>query len=582
MSRSRTAILIALSTLVTACAPVAAFDPDPDRAAWITTEAEASAYARATPFPAVVKAIERLATGPLVSAGSIGKTSEGRDIPVMVIADPPVAWRAEGPDDAELAGRMPVLLFGSIHAGELCGTEALLMLSRDIVAARGGADEGGLGALLDDLVLLVVPVYNADGHATFGPANRPGQNGPAEMGLRANAQGLDLNRDWIKMDAPETRAMVGVLNAWDPPVIVDTHTTNGSNHRFTLTYQGPKHPAGEPSVIAYVRDVMLPKVDEAFEAATGYDSYFYGNFAENHTKWTTYPAEPWYGVAYRGIRNRLSILTEAYAYASFGDRVLSTRAFCEQVLVYAAREREQILGMRAAADARTVEAGRAHAQIAVKTEARAFAEPATILGYDEPAESGAHSERMHIDFETTPAKDYDIPIFNDFVATETVNRPAAYIVPREQAAVIDRLAAHGVRLAVLDLRKAPSNTGSVFEAERYVIESMEVAERAWEGRKRVTLEVRAQAWHGELREGDVVVRTAQPLGSLASYMLEPRATGGLAAWGLFEGLTAGGPYPVARIDDAVLAELDALLADRAEAGAQREIPRSGLRPITPP
>ena len=511
--------------------------------------------------------LDHLAESPLLSLGSIGETVEGRPIRIAVIADPPVEFSPDGPDPDALGDRLVVLLFGSIHAGELCGTDALLRMTHDFVGHhRGGSD---LLPLLDDLVVCIVPIYNADGHAKFAANNRPGQNGPAQMGERANAQGLDLNRDWVKMDAPETRAMVGFLNAWDPAVIVDTHTTNGSNHRFTLTYQGPKHPAGSPVVVTYVREEMLPRIDTAFEAATGYDSYFYGNFAENHTKWTTYPAEPWYGVAYRGIRNRLSILTEAYAYASFEDRVLSTQAFCEEVLRFAAANKREIGTILSVAAQGTFKDGKVGAPLAVKTEARAFAEPATILGYDEPVESGAHSERMKIDFATAGEKDYEVPIFNDFVATEMVRRPAAYVVPREQVAVIDRLRAHGVRCAVLDAKKVPSDVGSAFEAERYFIESMEVAERAWEGRQRVTLEAKAERWNGELRAGDVVVRTAQPLGSLASYMLEPGATGGLAAWGLFEGLAVGEVYPVARIDDEVLLGIEDLLTT-AVGGVQEE------------
>jgi dipeptidyl-peptidase-4 len=447
MNRAATAFGVAALAAGSSVSP-AGGAADPDGAAALITDAETSGYARATPFERVRDIVRVLDASDLVSAGSIGVSAGGLEIPVLAIADPPLDWSVEGPEAGALGDRMPVLLFGSIHAGELCGTEALLMLAREVVASRwtdGAGDTEGIGRVLDDLVLLIVPAYNADGHASFGPSNRPGQNGPAEMGERANGLGLDLNRDWIKMDAPETRAMVGVLNTWDPAVIVDSHTTNGSNHRFTLTYQGPKHPAGDPTIITFVRDVMLPAVDERFEAATGYDAFFYGNFAENHTKWTTYPAEPWYGVAYRGIRNRLSILTEAYAYASFEDRVRSTEVFCEEILRYTAAHKKEIrIFLEIADDAETVKSQRG-APLAVKTEARAFAEPATILGYDEPIESGAHSRRATIDFETTPAKDYEVPIFNDFVPTEVVRRPAAYLVPREQEAVIDRLRAHGVR-----------------------------------------------------------------------------------------------------------------------------------------
>lgn len=532
----RIKVLAVIGALLAVSGPAGAWDD-------LRTVAETSGYARAGRLADVNAFLDALAArSALVRLGKIGETTEGREIPLAIVADPPV----ESPGD--VGGRMVVLLFGSIHAGEVCGTDALLMLARDLVAAREAGDD----ALLDELVVCLAPVYNVDGFVRRGPGNRRGQVGPAETGERANAQGLDLNRDWVKMDAPETRAMVGFLNAWDPAVIVDTHTTNGSNHRFTMTYQGPKHPAGDAGVVSYGRDVMLPAVDERFEAATGYHAFFYGNFAEHHTKWTTYPAEPWYGAAYRGIRNRVSILTEAYAYASFEDRVRSTEAFCREVLRHAAEKRDEIGALIEAADARTVEAGRAGSPIALRTEARAFVEEATILGYDEPIESGAHGERARIDLATTPHREYQVPLFNDFVPTLTVARPSAYVVPGGFAGVIDRLRAHGVELSV-----APEGFVRVVEAGVYRIDSVERAERVWEGRTRMELGLTLEDGSVEVRAGDVIVRTDQALGSLAAYVLEPEATGGLASWGFFDGLAVGGAYPVARVED-VGALLEAL------------------------
>ncbi|USN99219.1 MAG: M14 family metallopeptidase [Phycisphaeraceae bacterium] len=504
-----------------------AADPDP------ITVAESSHYTRTGHLADVNSFLQILANrSPLIHLSTLGQTFEHRDIPLAIIADPPVT----SPD--EVGDRLAVLLFGSIHAGEICGTEALQMLARDLIDAR----EAGADKLLDKLVVCLVPVYNADGHERFAPDNRPGQNGPEEMGIRANAQGLDLNRDWVKLDAPETRAMVAFLNTWDPPVIVDTHTTDGSNHRFTMTYQGPKHPAGDKGVIEYVRDVMLPDIDQRFEAQTGYHAFFYGNFEDSHTKWTTYPAEPWYGTPYRGIRNRVSILTEAYAYASFEDRVKSTHAFCREILRYAAANATQIRDLVRAADKRTIAAGRDGAPIALQVEAKAFPKDATILGYDEPAESGAHGERAAIDQATTPHKNYELPIFNDFEPTLTVDRPAAYLIPASFHDVIDRLRAHGIRMHV-----TPDGPTYEVAAGIYKVGSVERADHAWQGRTRMDLVVALEAASAEIRGGDVIVPTDQPLGSLAAYLLEPRSTGGLVACGFFEALPIGSAYPIARL-----------------------------------
>src|SRR5262249_31788763 len=153
----------------------------------------------------VVAFCDALATrSPLVHQETFGTTVEGRKLPLLVIADPPVA----SPQEAADSGKLVVLAFANIHAGEVDGKEALLALARDLTAEKGHP-------LLKDLVILVVPILNADGNEKLGTKNRPGQNGPTEAGIRENVQGFDLNRDFVKLETPEVRALVKLLNTWD-------------------------------------------------------------------------------------------------------------------------------------------------------------------------------------------------------------------------------------------------------------------------------------------------------------------------------------------------------------------------------
>lgn len=492
----------------------------------LVTVAEASGFERTARLDEVESFLARLAErSPLVHLGSLGRTVEGRGIPLAIVADPPV--RTPG----EVGDRLVVLLFGSIHAGEICGKEALLMLARELVESRARGED----ALLDHLVLCLVPVFNADGNERVAPDNRPGQAGPREMGARENAQGLDLNRDWVKMDAPETRAMVAFQNAWDPSVIVDTHTTNGSRHRYTLTYQGPKHPAGDAGVIAYVRDTMLPAIDGAFEATTGYKAFFYGNFARGHRAWVTYPAEPRYGVAYRGMRNRLSIITEAYAYASFEDRVRSTLAFCREILRYTAVHHAELRALLREADDRTMAAGRAGDPLPVRIGVVPFEQRETILGYEEYDDAGAR-------IEGGAEKAWVIPFENNFIAEESIDRAGAYVLPPALAEIAAHLLRHGVAVERL------TEPAGVL-AERSTILRLEHADRVYEGRRRVNaIEIRTDLDRLTLDAGSFIVRTDQALGTLAAYLLEPRSTDGLAGWGLLSPwLAEGAMYPVVRV-----------------------------------
>jgi len=522
----RATILIA--ALVAAC--VSAPRQELRRATFTSDElptvAEASDFRRTATSAEVEAFFARLAErSDLVQRLSIGRSNEGRDLVVSLLADPPLRTAEE----VRASAKPLVLLVGNIHAGEVCGKEALAMLARELAGGH---------ALLEHVNLAFLPNYNPDGNDRMAPDNRPGQVGPDAMGTRANAQGLDLNRDWVKADAPETRAFIGFLNAFDPLVIVDTHTTNGSHHRYLITYQGPKHPAGDPAVIAYVRDTLLPSVGATLRARTGFESFFYGNFEAQHTLWTTYPAEPRYGAGYRGMRNRLTILSEAYAYAPFEERVVGTLEFCRAIVEYTAEHGGEMQALCRAADARSVARGRAPTEtdrVALRVEARAFEERATVLGFDEYDENGAR---------TAPGapRDYSCEVVNDFVPTHTVALPHAYLVDAGAAAAIDHLALHGVAFERLASERS-------LPVESYRVVGTRRAERAFEGHHRTEeIEVALEVGARTFPTGTVLVRTAQPLGALAAYLLEPEAEDGLVAWNVFDGqLVPGALFPVARL-----------------------------------
>ncbi|MEM0983324.1 MAG: DPP IV N-terminal domain-containing protein [Planctomycetota bacterium] len=502
----------------------------------LLTTAERTDFRETSTYDDVMRFVEEIAErSDLAHLSTIGETSEGREIPLLVIADPPVhtAEQARGDD------RMTVMLFGNIHAGEVCGKEALQMLARELIDEESDRHE-----LLEDLIICLTPIYNADGNERFDEDNRPGQNGPDEMGQRPNAQGFDLNRDWIKMDAPETRAMIRFFNEWDPTMIVDTHTTNGSNHRYTLTYQGPKNPAGDTAVLEYVRDEMLPAVDRMAEAASDYEFHWYGNFSRNHTAWTTYPAEPRYGAPYRGIRNRISVLTEAYSYATFEDRVRATHEFCVQLLNYAQTNKAEMIELVEAADERTIAAGREPSgedEVAIRHRVQPFGEKITVKGYNEYDDEGNRRQGVTRGWKGEP-RDYEVEFFNNFVPTVSVPRPYAYVFPASHEHIAQALQRHGIEVEVL-------REEIEVDAEFYRLGEVSYAQRAYEGHE-IVRNLQASRISGfERLEPDMyVVRTAQKLGNLAVFLLEPRSSDGLVTWNYFDDdLTPGERFPVLRV-----------------------------------
>src|SRR5262245_14015902 len=236
--------------------------------------------------------------------------------------------------EADASRKLVVLALANIHAGEVDGKEALLMLARDLAL---GADK----SLLENLVIVFAPVFNADGNEKFGP-HRPAQAGPPQVGTRENAAGLDLNRDFVKLESPEVRALVKFLDTWNPAVTIDCHTTNGSHHRYTLTYEGGRHPAGDPRIAQFTREKLLPQAGHQLKEKTGFESYFYGNFAADHTRWETILPLARYGTHYVGLRNRIAVLSESYSYSPFKDRVRASQEFVRGVLTAASENRDEI------------------------------------------------------------------------------------------------------------------------------------------------------------------------------------------------------------------------------------------------
>jgi dipeptidyl-peptidase 4 len=496
----------------------------------LKTVAERSEYRATARYDEVAAWCQVFAkTTPLAHLTELGRSSEGRSIPLLIVADPPVSSAAQ----AARSGKLICLAIGNIHAGEVCGKEALPMLLREICSDPHPA-------LLKDVILAVAPIYNTDGNERVSKTNRPGQTGPEEgMGQRANARGLDLNRDFMKLEAPETQGLVRFLNQWNPHLFIDTHTTNGSYHRYTITYEGPKNPAGDPAVIAFMRKAFFPEVGAAFEKRTDLKAFYYGNFNRDHTQWSSYPAEARYGTTYVGLRNRLSVLSEAYSYAPYKTRVLATRDFVRECLETAVKRKPEIIKLlddvRArAANLTQASPGQGDGQVAIRSKVHSAGEPATVLGYVETQENGRRKK-------TDTAKDYRVQLMNEFEPALSVARPFAYLVPAAFAQAVEALKRHGIE--VQELREDVE-----LDVEIYRLDKVERLPRRFEGPQAVELTAAPHREARLIKAGTLLVRTAQPLGSLAVCLLEPASEDGLATWNYFdEGLKEGADFPVVRL-----------------------------------
>lgn len=482
------------------------------------TVAESSGYKATSRHADVVKFREQLAKeSKLVRLADLGKSHEGRRLPLVILADPPVATAAE----AAKSGKLIVFAMGNIHAGEVDGKEALLILARDLATAKDTS-------ILKQIVIVFCPLFNADGNEKIAKANRTHQTGPDEgVGVRVNAQGFDLNRDFVKLETPEVRALVRFLNEWNPAVVIDCHTTNGSYHRYTLTYEGGRCPAGDGKVIAFTRDELLPEVTRRMEQQTGYKSTFYGNFSRDRKEWQTVPPTPRYGTQYAGLRGGVAVLSESYVYAPYKDRVLASRAFVKNILDFAAENREKIAKLLKEARATNPD------KIPLRFDPAPQGRPTEILGFVEEVKDGRRVS-------TGKPKSYEVIYTGGAKPTVEVTRPYGYLYPTSFAKVTETLQRHGV--VVDELREDID-----LDVEAYRVKSVAQA-HDFQKHQLVSLQVELRKESRRVPAGTILVRTAQPLGRLAVFLLEPQSMDGLATWNFFDsGLTPGTDYPVVRL-----------------------------------
>lgn len=511
----------------------------PERTGWTET----STYADVTAFIDSLRAIS-----PTLHVTRLGQSPSGKDIPMLVLSRPAVRTPAE----ARSLHRPIVYLQGNIHGGEVEGKEALLSLLRDL-------SMDGFPNVLDSVVIVAVPIYNIDGNDAMGPQerNRGAQNGPGVIGQRPNGQGYDLNRDYIKAEAPETRASLAMFRAWDPDVLVDLHTTNGSYHGYALTWAPPLNPAAIFTG-PFTRDTVLPLLRDMLRTQMRIETFPYGNFVSQDSVergWFTYDHRPRFGVNYYGLRGRVGILSEAYSHDPFATRIASTYAFTATLLSLIARHREEFLDRGRNADRQTTaftSAGNNSPRIAIRSR---LAPPSRVEDLlVEVLERTGDTMRTEPGLRpgirrTGRVRVAKVPIVDRFEPVLEQTLPYAWVIPQAQDTIVRALRAHGL---FVERTTAPAE----LRAERFHIDSVIRAQRPFQGHQEMRLTGRWTTETMSVAAGTHVVRAGQPLGVLALYLLEPQSDDGFVTWNVMDPwLAVGAPYPLARVVERITAPL---------------------------
>lgn len=485
------------------------------------TEAERSNYAKTSTYDEAISFSKRLASasGGLVRYQSYGTSGEGREMPLLVAA----SGSAFAPEIARRQGKAVVLIQAGIHAGEIDGKDAGLALIRDIAITKTQM------ALLRDVVILFQVIYNVDGHENRSAFMRMNQNGPDEMGFRANASNLNLNRDYMKADAPETRAWLKLWNQWQPDVFVDCHVTDGADFQYNLTYEYAHFQEVSPSIKTWMDEHfdgrVVPKVEKEGNLLTHYVE-FAGREVTGGI--ATFIPTPRYATGYTPLRNRAGLLIETHVYKEYRSRVRGTydtlRYFIEEI----GNSRSSLFAANKSAEAETIARGRSfepNAKFPLTLSVTDRSTPLEFKGIEYKIDESPISGARRIVYGSKPFN-ITIPRYDDGKVDRSVAPPLYYVIPPQYKDVINLLDLHGIKFERIKKDRS------------FTIESYKLTEPKWSTNSfenRITLSCKPIAYSETrtFRAGSVIVSTAQSNANVAIHLLEPSGPDSFVYWGFF-------------------------------------------------
>ena len=451
---------------------------------------------------------------PLLEMKSFGKTAQGRELYVVIASKN----QAFDPASLKASGKPTLLAQAGIHAGEIDGKDAGLMLLRDI--AFNKKDD-----LLDKTNFLFVPVFNADGHERISEWNRPNQRGPVHMGWRTTAQNLNLNRDYVKADTPEMHGMLALINTWQPDLYIDLHVTDGIDYQYDITfgyngYDGSY--AWSPRIGQWLDKYFRSAVTDALKS----EDHIPGGlvFAVNNRDMeqgvSAGQHSPRFSTGYGDLRHMPSVLVENHSLKPYKQRVLGTYVLLEEAL--------KVLGKRAKELRAAVEFDKAGnpATLPMNWDSgKGKVGETDFLGIAYENYDSAASGTKEVRWTGQPKTFEKTKTFGDKPGVE-LSRPKAYWIPVTKPEVIERLKLHGIQFETLSAPKT-------VKVEMYRLVDPKPGAMPFEGHHMVSTGVKKEIHEEVYPAGSVRVPTDQALGDLAVVMMEPESNDSLLAWGFF-------------------------------------------------
>lgn len=459
---------------------------------------------------------------PFITMQFLGKSAQGRDIPFLIIDGKGL----KDPEAIHQAGKSIVLIQACIHPGEPEGKDAGLMLIRDMVF---GHPESGIP---ENLSILFIPIFNVDGHERFGPYNRINQNGPTGMGWRVTANNLNLNRDFLKADTPEMQAWLKLFNRWLPDFFIDTHTTDGADYQYQLTYSMNIFGDMDTGLTRWSKEIFLKNMTTDMEAA-GIPVFPYiefRNWFDPKSGLESGVSPPMLSQSYTSLRNRPGLLIETHMLKPYDQRVNSTYQCLKISLEILNKENERLFALVKAAD--FYSANPEFRKIDFPLQFKTALDDSNMvvfrgIGYDEvKSEITGETWFRYGKNEVT----FSLPYFDKMEPVTKTKLPEAYIIPAEWATVIGRMADHGINMYLL-------KKDTVFTVNTFRFRDPAWQSTPYEGRHRMThIEFQEVALERSFPAGSAIVPMDQPCARIITHILEPDGNGSYLSWGFFDAI----------------------------------------------
>ncbi|MBA2494228.1 MAG: peptidase M14 [Acidobacteria bacterium] len=508
---------------------------------WLTL-AEQTDYRKSWNYADTIAFAQKLAkVSSWLEYKSFGKSGEGRDLPLLIAATD----KTFTPEAARKSGKVIVFIQAGIHSGEIDGKDAGFALLRDIAITKTRAD------LLKNVVILFVPIYNVDGHELASSYNRINQNGPFEMGFRGTSANLNLNRDYMKADAPETRAWLALWNEWKPDFFIDCHVTDGADFQYNVTYEyahfGEVSPLLKNWMDTHFDGNVVPKVEAEGNLLTHYVE-FAGREVTGGV--ATFIATPRFATGYTPLRNRIGLLIETHSYKPYKSRVRGTYDILRYTLEEINQNKVSLFEANRKADEETVERGKTYdgnRKFPLRLEITKNSTPFVFKGTEYKVEDSDISGAKRIIYGTKPLN-ITIPKYDEAKVTASVAPPLYYIVPPQWQEVIAVLEAHGIKFQ-------RTTKPLTIEVGSYRLTEPKWLPASFESHNTMNYKTVPIKEMGTFPANSVIVPLDQEAANVAIHLLEPDSPDSLLYWGFFSAIFEQKEYGEAYVVEKLAREM---------------------------